>query len=157
MLATGVASARPKVALLAFDGDAKGGAQAVVSSALNDDFDVVGAKQVNRTADKLGLDAADLGDKDLKKLSNELDADAIVQAKLSSKGGTHTLHFRLFVHGKKAKGFKIEYASLKSAKFKQKLHDKLVEKLGTGRRRRFPLIEQLVEKPSNSPTFSSRT
>ena len=127
---SGLASARPRVALVVFEGDPGGAAQQTVSDALGDDVEVVGPKQVNRTVDKLGLDAADLGDKDLKKLASELDAEAIVQAKLTNKGGTHQLRFRLFVHGKKQKGFKIDFASMKSAKFKAKLHDKMLEKLG---------------------------
>jgi len=129
---SGVALAKPKVALITFEGDPKGEAREVVSEALADDTKVVGGKEVNRSIDKLGLDVNDLAEKDLRKLSKELEADAIVQGKLSMKGPNHLLHFKLFVHGKKAKGFKIEFGSLKSAKFKEKLRDKMVAKLGGG-------------------------
>jgi len=129
---SGVALAKPKVALITFEGDPKGEAREVVSEALADDTKVVGGKEVNRSIDKLGLDVNDLAEKDLRKLSKELEADAIVQGKLSMKGPNHLLHFKLFVHGKKAKGFKIEFGSLKSAKFKEKLRDKMIAKLGGG-------------------------
>ena len=127
---SGVATAKPRVALVTFEGDPGGKIQTAVSDLLDGDLEIVGPKQVNRTIDKLGLDAADLGDKDLKKLENELEAEGVIQAKVSNKGGTHQLHFRMFAHGKKQKGFKIDFNTVKSAKFKQKLHDKILEKLG---------------------------
>jgi hypothetical protein len=130
--AGGVAGAgKPKVALVPFEGDRDGQVGAVVSDVLGGDAAVVGFKEVNRTVERLGLDA-DLTDKDLKKLANELDADAIVQGKLDGKSGARVLHVRLFVHGKRAKGFKIEFATPKSDKFKTALHDTLVKKIGVG-------------------------
>jgi len=90
----------------------------------------VGFKEVIRAMDKLGFDT-DMSEKDLKKLSAELEADAIVQGSMSSKDGKQVLHFKLFVKGKKAKGFTVEFGSFKSDKFKSALHDKLVEKLGS--------------------------
>jgi hypothetical protein len=122
--------AKPKVAIVAIDGDKKGEAREMVSDTLGDDVTVLGSKQVNRTIDDLGFDSTALGEKELRKLSKELEADAIIQAKLSTKGKDKLLHFKLFVHGKKEKGFKVEFGSLKSERFKQKLHDKLLEKLG---------------------------
>src|SRR5438477_1593495 len=113
----GSASAKPRVAMVAFEGDPGGQAQDVVSDAIGDDVQVLGTNEVNRTVDKIGLDVNALEDKDLRKLSKELEADAIIQGKLSMKGPNHLLHFKLFVHGKKQKGFKIEFGSLKSKKF----------------------------------------
>ncbi|HUJ61121.1 MAG TPA: hypothetical protein VLX92_21605 [Kofleriaceae bacterium] len=113
------------------DNDPGGDVQDAVTDALdNGDLAIVGPKQVSRTVDKLGLDSGELSDKDLKKLANELDADAVVAGTLSSKGGNKVLHFKLVVHGKKQKGFKIEFGSAKSSKFKHALHDKMMEKLG---------------------------
>src|SRR5262245_41668314 len=119
----GLASARPKVALVAFDGDVGGEGQDNVTEALDGDLSIVGPKEVNRTIDKLGYEPTDLGAKELKKLARELEVDAIVQGKLSMKGENHLLHVRLWVHGKKVRGFKVEFGSAKSPKFKQKLHD----------------------------------
>ena len=129
-LLVGPALAKPKVAVIAFEGDKKGEAREMVSDSLSDDVTVLGSKQVNRTIDDLGFDTSAMSDKELRKLSKELEADAIIQAKLSTKGKDKLLRFKLFVHGKKEKGFKVEFGSLKSARFKQKLHDKLLEKLG---------------------------
>jgi hypothetical protein len=121
--------AKPRVALVTFEGDPGGAAQDVVTELIGDEVMFVGPKQVNRTVDKLGLDPTALADKDLRKLSRELSADAIVQAKLSKAGGHRLLHFKVFLHGKKQRGFKVEFASLTSKVFRQQLHDKLLEKL----------------------------
>jgi hypothetical protein len=126
------AVAKPRVALVTFEGDPGGEAQDVVSDAIGEDVMLVGPKQVNRTVDKLGLDTADLGEKDLRKLSKELQADAVIQGKLSKKGDNKLLHFKLFIHGKKAKGFKVEFASLKSKKLRTQLRDKMIDKLDAG-------------------------
>jgi hypothetical protein len=125
------AAAKPRVAVVAFEGDPGGQAQDAVNEALGDDVQLLGHTELTKAVDKLGLDVNELeADKDLRKLSKELEADAIIQGKLSAKGGNKLLHFKLFIHNKKAKGFKIEFGSLKSKKFKDKLHDKMVDKLG---------------------------
>ena len=129
VLAPAEVIAKPRVALVTFEGDPAGKAQDVVSEIIGDDVMLVGPKQVNRTVDKLGLDPASLTDKDLRKLSKELAADAVVQARLSKAGDHKLLHFNLFLHGKKQRGFKIEFASLESKVFRQQLHDKMIEKL----------------------------
>jgi hypothetical protein len=126
------ALAKPRVALVTFEGDPGGEAQEVVSDAIGEDVMLVGPKQVNRTVDKLGLDTSDLAEKDLRKLSKELQADAVIQGKLSKKGENKLLHFKLFIHGKKAKGFKVEFASLKSKKLRTQLRDKMIDKLDGG-------------------------
>src|SRR3569623_1758797 len=118
----------PKVVIVPFTGDVSGDTQDAVADALGDDVKVAGPKETSRALDKLGLDT-DLGEKDAKKLSNELDADAVIQGSLSSQDGKQILHFKLFVHGKKVKGFTIEFGSIKSDKFKSALHDKLLEKI----------------------------
>lgn len=123
------ALAKPRVAIVSFEGDKGGAARDVVTEVIGEDVMLVGPKQVNRTIDRLGLDATALGDKDLKKLSKELNVDAVIQATYSKKDGTKQLHFKLFVHNKKRKGFKVEFASLKSKKFQSQLHDKMIERL----------------------------
>ncbi|MFT3699384.1 MAG: hypothetical protein QM831_39920 [Kofleriaceae bacterium] len=123
------AEAKPRVAVVAFDGDKDGEAQDMVTEAIGDDVMLVGPKQVNRTVDKLGLDTSSLGDKDLKKLTKELHADAIVQGSLTKQGDHQLLHFKIYVKGKKRKGFKVEYANLKSKKLREQLHDKMIERL----------------------------
>jgi hypothetical protein len=128
LLASGIAVAQPRVAVVAFEGDRNGAVHDVVSELLDDDYRVSGARQVTRTIDKLGLDT-EMSVKDLKKLANELEVDAIVRGDLSKSGKRKLLHLRLFVNGKKVRGFKVEFASAQSEKFKSALKDKLDEKL----------------------------
>ncbi|MDB4958070.1 MAG: hypothetical protein JWO36_5639, partial [Myxococcales bacterium] len=130
MLPGAASAARPRVALIKFDGDPGGEVQDLVSEALDGDTLVVGPKEVNRTVDKLGL-SDDMSEKELKKLATELDADAVVQGKIGKKGDNRIAHFKLFVHGKK-KGFSVEFSNLKSEKLKQTVHDKMLEKIGGG-------------------------
>jgi hypothetical protein len=123
-------SAKPKIAIVPLEGDSDGAAQDAVSDALGDDAEVAGSKTVTRAIDKLGLDT-EMSDKDLRRLSGELEVDAIFRGTLTTKDdGIGVLHFKLFVKGKKVKGFTVEFGSLKSSKVKAALHDKLLEKLG---------------------------
>jgi hypothetical protein len=128
LLMSATAVAKPRVAVVAFEGDDSGAVQEVVTDLLDGDYAVSGPKTVNRTLDKLGLDT-DLSDKDLEKLANELEVDAILRGDLQQKGARKQLHVKLFVNGKKVRGFKVEFASVKSAKFKAALKDKIDEKL----------------------------
>jgi hypothetical protein len=128
VVAPAVAFAKPKVALVPIeDGEVQ---DAVVDALGADDLALVGPKQVSRAVDKLGLEG-DLSEKQLRKLATELEADAVIQGSLTAKGSNKVLHFKLFVRGKTKKGFKIEFASASSKKFKQALHDKMVEKIGS--------------------------
>lgn len=128
LLASGAALAKTRVAIVAFDGDDDGAVQEVVADLLDGDYTVSGAKTVNRTIDKLGFDS-NLSDKDLKKLANELEVDAILRGDLSRKGSRKLLHVKVFLKGKKVRGFKVEFASINSEKFKSALKDKIDEKL----------------------------
>src|SRR5580692_10084201 len=94
--------AKPRVALAPLDKDPSGDVQDAVAAALgggDGELVVVSPKKVGHTIEKLGLEG-EMSEKDAKKLANELDADAIVLETLSTKDGTKTLHFKLFVHGK---------------------------------------------------------
>ena len=128
-VASGTAMAKPKVAIVPLEGDSEGNAQDAITDALGDDAEITGPKTVTRAIDKLGLDT-EMSDRDLKKLSGELEADAIIRGTYTTKDGKKIIHFKLFVNGKKVKGFTVEFGSLKSQKFKDALHDKLMEKLG---------------------------
>jgi hypothetical protein len=123
--------AKPKVALTAIDGDASGDVHDAVEEALQGGKEVslIGDREVTRAVDKLG-DVAELTEKDLRKLSIELEADAIVLGKLDKSGGAKSLKFRIYVHKKLAKGFTISFKDARSAKFQAVLHDKLLDKIG---------------------------
>lgn len=124
-----VASAKPKIALTAIDGDESGSVGDAVTEALDgDDLTVISQRVVNKAVDKLGLDS-EMTEKQAKKLAGEVEADAIVIAKLDKDGGHKRLHFKLYVHGKKARGFKVMFNNAKSDRFKAKLRDKMVMKI----------------------------
>ena len=147
LFAAGTAEAKIKVAVVAFDGDDKGNVQEVVTDLLDGDYEVAATKTVNRTVDKLGFDA-NLSDKDLKKLANELEVDAILRGDLSEKGKRKLLHVKLYVNGKKVRGFKVEFASMKSENFRTKLKDKIDEKLaGQDKKKK---VEEAAEPASDT-------
>ncbi|MBA3394042.1 MAG: hypothetical protein H0T89_15450 [Deltaproteobacteria bacterium] len=127
--AAGTAAAAPKVALTAIDGDLTGNMRDAVAEALDgDDLTVLGEKETNRAVDKLG-DVSELSEKQAKKLSTDLSADALVMATLDKKGKAKILRFKLFVKGKKQRGFRVQFKSEKSAKFKQALREKIIDKI----------------------------
>jgi len=125
------ASAAPKIALPAIEGDSTGDMRDDVAAALDgDQLTVLGEKEVNRVYDRLNVEnLAELTEKQAKKLSTDLEADAVVTAVLAKKGKTKTLKFRLFVNGKKQKGFTVQFKNAKSNKFKTALRNKLVDRL----------------------------
>jgi len=131
MVATAAVAKPPKVALTPIDGDASGDVEEAVVDALeggNGELVVIAPTKVTRAIDKLGYDG-ELTEKQARKVSAELEADAVVQGKLDKQGRTKILHFTLFVHGKKAKGFTVSFANAKSEKFKTMLRDKMVSRI----------------------------
>jgi len=131
LLLPSVAWGKPRVALIEFGGDTNGEVNDMVAEALDSDYSVSGPTTVGRTMDKLGFEG-DLSEKQLKKLANELDAEAVVRGDLSKSGNRKVLHLKLFVGGKKVRGFKVEFVSTKSAKVREALKEKLLSKLGGG-------------------------
>src|SRR5262245_17640716 len=85
-----LAVAKPRVAIVAFEGDVQGVQDAVVE-ALETDTALVGPRQVAKALDKLDLDA-DMTGKELKKLAKELGADAIIRGDIEPKGRHKVLH-----------------------------------------------------------------
>ena len=128
LLGSAAALAKPRVAVVPFEGDDDGMVQEVVADLLDDDYAVSGSRTVSRTVDKLDL-GSELSERDLEKLASELEVDAILRGDLRKKGRRHLLHLMLFVNGKKVRGFKVEFASAESEKFQEALKDKLDEKL----------------------------
>ncbi len=123
------AHAKPKVALTAIEGDSSGAVGDAVAEALDsEELIVISQRVVNKAVDKLGLDS-DMTEKQAKKLSSELEADAIAIGKLDKDGPHKKLHFALYIHGKKARGFSVVFNSAKSDRFRAKLRDKMVTKI----------------------------
>jgi len=77
--ATGVAAARPKVALAAIIGDDSGElAEDVADSLDGDELGLVYPRAVTRAIDRLGLDESALTEKQIKKISQNLEVDAVM-------------------------------------------------------------------------------
>lgn len=126
----GGAEAKPKLALTAIDGDPDGDVGDAVADALDGrDLSVIYPKVVTRAIDKLGYEEDDINDKKAKKLTTELEADALVFAKLGKDGKHKTLKFRLYVAGKKARGFTVTFNNAKSERFKDMLLEKMLGRI----------------------------
>ena len=126
-----IAEASPKVALPAIEGDETGAMRdAVVGAIDGEQLTVLGERETNRAVDALrNENLAELTEKQATKLSKDLEAEAIVTVVYTKKGKAKTLKFRLFVNGKKQKGFTVQFKNAKSELFKTKLHDKMVERI----------------------------
>ena len=124
LLAVGSAAASPKVVLTSIDGDDSGDVREAVAEAIDGkELSVIGAKETNRTVDKLKIELPDITEKQAKKLATELEADAIVAGTLEKEGRSKLLKFRMFVGGKKVKGFSVQFSNPRSKKFKEALRD----------------------------------
>ncbi|HTL39180.1 MAG TPA: hypothetical protein VL326_38895 [Kofleriaceae bacterium] len=129
LLLPAVAWGKPRVAVTPIEGDKGGAVEDMVAELLEGDYTVSGPSQVRRKIDQLGL-GENLSEKELKKLANELEAEAIIRGDLSENGKHKVLHVRLFVKGKRVKGFKVEFGSERSKKVKDAIKEKLLDKLG---------------------------
>lgn len=121
----------PKVALTPIDGDVSGDLGDAVADALeggDGELAVIAPTKVTRAVDKLGYDG-ELTEKQARKVGTELSADAVVQGKLGKQGKSKVLHFTLFLHGKKSKGFTVSFSNAKSDKFKTMLREKMVSRI----------------------------
>jgi hypothetical protein len=114
-----VAQARPRVALAAFKGDTKDHARRAVADVLEHDLSIVDKRETNHA----------MSDRELKRLSDELDVDAVVHGKLAKGDSGKVLELSLFVHGRKGAGFEVEYTSLTSKKFKTAVRKQLLARL----------------------------
>jgi hypothetical protein len=120
-----------RVALAQVEGDSKEGevGAAIVNALDGTDLTVVTPKEVTRAIEKLGL-SDDLSEKEIKKLEGELEAGAFVQGRLEKEGKSRTLKFKLFIHGKKQKGFSVSFTNVRSDKFKKTIKSTMVKKIG---------------------------
>jgi hypothetical protein len=130
VLGVTTAVAAPKVALPAIDGDDSGDLREAVAEALDSkELSVLGAKETNRTLDKLKIDVTEITEKQAKKLATELEANIVMAGTLGKEGKSKLLKFRVFINGKKVKSFSVQFSNPRSKKFKDALHEKMVDKL----------------------------
>ncbi|MGE0396914.1 MAG: hypothetical protein AB7T06_09370 [Kofleriaceae bacterium] len=125
----GVAYARPTVAVTPIDGDETGDMEDAVTDALDGgDLELIATRKVIKALDRLGYEGG-LSEKQAKKVARELEADAVIYAKLGKSGKYKTLKVALIIGGKKQRGFKVTFRNEKSNNFKSKLRDKITEKI----------------------------
>jgi len=126
-LPAGAALARPtRVALCRIAGDTSGLDQAVAGALEEGELEVVAGKQVARAMDRLGL-ASPLGDRELTKLADELEVDAVVKGAFDRRG--HRLRFTIFAGGKQGKPFSMLVGNAGSDKFRQLVRSTVEGKL----------------------------
>lgn len=124
------AVAAPKVALPAIDGDDSGDIREAVAEAVDSkELSVLGAKETNRTLDKLKIDVADITEKQAKKLATDLEANVVMAGTLGKEGKSKLLKFKVFINGKKVKSFSVTFSNPRSKKFKDAVHEKMVDKI----------------------------
>ncbi len=130
VLVAGTAIAAPKVALTEIDGDDSGDLREAVAEALDGkELSVIGAKETNRQVDKLKIELPDINEKQAKKLASELEADVVMAGTLGKEGKSKLLKFRVFINGKKVKGFSVQFSNARSKKFKDGVREKMVDKV----------------------------
>src|SRR3954453_10520387 len=113
------ALARPtKVALTQITGDTTGLGKTVAGALEEGELEVVAGKQVSRAIDRLGLTGA-LGERDLAKLADELEVDAVVKGAFDRRG--HRLKFTVFAGGKQGKPFSVQVGNAGSDRFRQRV------------------------------------
>ncbi len=111
------AFARPtKIALTQITGDTAGLGKTVAGALQDGELEIVAGKQVTRAIDRLGLTDA-LGERDLAKLADELEVDAVVKGRFDRRG--HRLRFTVFAGGKQGKPFSVQVGKTGSDKFRQ--------------------------------------
>jgi hypothetical protein len=111
------ALARPtKVALTRIAGDTAGLGKAVAGALDDGELEVVAGKPVARAIDRLRLTRA-LGERDLAKLADELEVDAVVKGAFDRRG--HRLRFTIFAGGKQGKPFSVPVGNAGSDKFRE--------------------------------------
>lgn len=125
----GSAVAKSKIAIAPIDGDDDDEMADALETAIDgSELDVTGTRSTGRMLDRLGYDT-DLTSKQAKKLSAELDVDAVLVGSLDSRGGHKVLHFYVYVRGKKTRGFTVTFNNARSDRFKLMLREKLVDKI----------------------------
>src|SRR5215468_6903057 len=115
-----------KVALTRIAGDTAGLGKAVAGALDDGELEVVAGKPVARAIDRLGLTRA-LGERDLAKLAEELEVDAVVKGAFDRRG--HRLRFTIFAGGKQTKPFSVQVGNADSDKFRQAVRTTVEAKL----------------------------
>ena len=119
-----IASAKPSVAVVPFEGDDDGRVAKAVAKAIEPEVGtVVGPKDAAKAMDKLGLSGR-LDTRDQKKLRRRLDVDVVVQGKVDD----NTVELRIAGKGVAPSKLDIEFKNTGS-KFRREVREQLVPRL----------------------------
>lgn len=130
-LLTGVALAKPTVAVAPFEGDSDKRVADVVAEVAGEDADVIGPAKTEKTMRKLDM-SSELDRKDLTKLRAKLDADFILSGKIDKDGSNKTLELGVTEKGRQTQKFTITYKKADSAKFKNQIREALGRRASGG-------------------------
>ncbi len=128
MFLTGVALAKPKVAVAPIEGDTNNQVANVVAEVAGEDATVIGPDKTEKAMTKLGL-SPELERKDLSKLRARFDADVILSGKLDKDGKTKSLEVSVTAKGRKTLKFTVTFKNADSDKFKSELREELAKRM----------------------------
>ena len=128
---TGVALAKPTVAVAPFQGDSNNKVSTVVAEVAGEDATVIGPDKTEKAMTKLGL-SPELERKDLGKLRARFDADVILSGKLEKDGKTKSLQVSVTAKGRKTQNFTLTFKNADSDKFKSELREELGKRMTGG-------------------------
>jgi len=128
LAATGVALAKPRVAIAPIQGDKGGAVGSAIAEALADDTKIIARDNVADTMDRLGM-SGELVPFDREKLQGKLNATALIEGRISKLDGRPTL--KLTVTSKeKSATVTIRYTNPRSDVFRDKVRVAVGKKLG---------------------------
>jgi len=128
---TGVALAKPTIAVAPIEGDSGNKVADVVAEVAGEEARVIGPDKTEKARDKLGM-SSELDRKDLTKLRSKLDADFIISGKLEKDGKTKTLELGVTAKGRKTQTFTLTFKNADSDKFKRELREELAKRTSGG-------------------------
>jgi len=124
ILLTGVALAKPTVAVAPFEGDSDNKVADIVADVAGEDAKVIGPEKAERMMEKLEM-SSELEQKDLTKLRAKLDADVILSGKLEKDGKSRTLELGVTEKGRPTQKFTVTFKKADSEKFKNQVRKAL--------------------------------
>ena len=125
---TGVAVAKPKLAITPIDGDKGGKVGAAIAEAVSDEVTIIPRDRVADKMDRLGM-SGELVPFDREKLQGRLDATALVEGKVTSGDGRSTLRLTITTNEKTSRVM-IRYTNPRSAAFRKNVRAAIGKRLG---------------------------
>ncbi len=132
VVASGVAAAKPSIAIVPLEGDPGNKVGNAVAKAAEDEASAVtGPKQTGKAMDKLGL-SGELDKKDQKKLRGKLEVEILIQGKVEDEGAENAVELTIAGKGIKKSKIKLRFKKASSPSFRSDLRDALGKRLSPG-------------------------